>query len=43
MLLPAEPQGNAYQLIVEVDPNHAYAESNDNNTGTVDIPANICG
>ena len=42
--LPPEPSGKAYKLIVEVDPTYAYKESNDsNNTGYVDIPADVCG
>jgi hypothetical protein len=44
VLLPPEPSGKAYKLIVEVDPTYAYKESDEsNNTGYVNIPADVCG
>ncbi len=42
--LPRAPDGVEYDLIFEVNPSHAYAETNDsNNTDTIAVPAQICG
>jgi hypothetical protein len=41
--LPPAPGGSAYDLIIEVDPSNAIAETNENNnTGKIAIPAHVC-
>ena len=41
--LPPKPDGGAYNVIVQVDPGNAVAESDENNnTDTIAVPANVC-